>query len=129
MERVEDRSKALSYIGIEIAEALKYIPAPVDEALGNVDTFEVAEEPVEEVKEVKNEIVAAAAIAEEKEETVAPVVSYDDNYYNETRVEVKPSLWQRIKNSKVGRAIRYIMQIRIVIDYPALPEGRGEDNY
>jgi len=27
MERIEDRSKALSYIGIEIAEALKYIPA------------------------------------------------------------------------------------------------------
>ena len=31
MERIEDRSKALSYIGIEIAEALKYIPAPAEE--------------------------------------------------------------------------------------------------
>ena len=31
MERIEDRSKALSYIGIEIAEALKGIPAPVEE--------------------------------------------------------------------------------------------------
>ena len=31
MERIEDRSKALSYIGIEIAEALKYIPAPAVE--------------------------------------------------------------------------------------------------
>ena len=31
MERIEDRSKALSYIGIEIAEALKGIPAPVDD--------------------------------------------------------------------------------------------------
>ena len=29
MERIEDKSKALSYIGIEIAEALKYIPTPV----------------------------------------------------------------------------------------------------
>ena len=29
MERVEDRSKALSYIGIEIADALKLIPTPV----------------------------------------------------------------------------------------------------
>ena len=29
MERIEDRSKALSYIGIEIAESLKYIPTPV----------------------------------------------------------------------------------------------------
>ena len=30
MERIEDRSKALSYIGIEVADALKVIPAPVD---------------------------------------------------------------------------------------------------
>jgi len=28
MERIEDRSKALSYIGLEVAEALKEIPAP-----------------------------------------------------------------------------------------------------
>ena len=33
MERIEDKSKALSYIGIEIAEALKYIPAPAEELL------------------------------------------------------------------------------------------------
>lgn len=32
MERIEDRSKALSYIGIEIAEALKQIPIPVNYA-------------------------------------------------------------------------------------------------
>ena len=31
MERIEDRSKALSYIGIEIADALKSIPTPVEE--------------------------------------------------------------------------------------------------
>ena len=30
MERIEDRSKALSYIGIEVADALKSIPTPVD---------------------------------------------------------------------------------------------------
>ena len=30
MERIEDRSKALSYIGIEVADALKTIPAPVE---------------------------------------------------------------------------------------------------
>ena len=30
MERIEDKSKALSYIGIEIAEALKQIPIPVN---------------------------------------------------------------------------------------------------
>ena len=42
MERIEDKSKALSYIGIEIAEALKYIPAPIDEVA------EFVEEKVEE---------------------------------------------------------------------------------
>ena len=30
MERIEDRSKALSYIGIEVADALKGIPAPIE---------------------------------------------------------------------------------------------------
>ena len=41
MERIEDRSKALSYIGIEIADSLKAIPVPVEE------TTEVIEETVE----------------------------------------------------------------------------------
>jgi predicted AAA+ superfamily ATPase len=31
------------------------------------------------------------------------------------------------KNSKFVKSLRYIMQIRITIDYPALPEGRGEE--
>ena len=50
MERIEDRSKALSYIGIEIADALKEIPAPA----GN-SVEEVIEEakPVEKVKKAK----------------------------------------------------------------------------
>ena len=30
MERIEDRSKALSFIGIEIADALKGIPTPIE---------------------------------------------------------------------------------------------------
>lgn len=46
----------------------------------------------------------------------------------ETRFDVKPSLWQRVKNSKFVRTIRYIMKIRVVLDLPALPEGRGENN-
>ena len=31
MERIEDKSKALSYIGIEVADALKLIPAPQED--------------------------------------------------------------------------------------------------
>ncbi len=94
MERIEDKSKALSYIGIEIAEALKVIPTPV-----------------EEPEETMIENIATAE---------------EENYIKETTIEVKPSLWQRIKNSKIGRAISYIMRARIVIEVPALPEGRGE---
>ena len=135
MERIEDRSKALSYIGIEIAEALKYIPAPIEE-------FEVSKEtaPVssilEEIK-VEKENEVAKAVAEEKVEAkpvnavlsnvVSPEATEDELYFEETRFEEKPSLWNRIKNSKFVRAIKYIMQIKVVLDYPALPEGRGEN--
>ena len=99
MERIEDRSKALSYIGIEIADALKLIPTPVEE---------IAEEPV---------------VEEIKEEVAAPV---QDTYTEETTFEVKPTLWQRIKQSKIGRAIRYAFKIRIVLDIPALPEAKKD---
>ena len=105
MERIEDRSKALSYIGIEIADALKLIPAP-EETLEPI----VEEDIVESVQEEAN------TIQEENKQ-----------YFEQTRIEVKPSLWQRIKNSKVVKAIKYIMKIKVVIEVPnALPEGRGE---
>ena len=99
MERIEDRSKALSYIGIEIADALKSIPTPVEE--------------------VQEQIVEEQQIAVQEEQ---------QQYVQETTFEAKPSLWQRFKNSKFVRAIKAITKIRIVIDYDALPEGRGENN-
>ena len=95
MERIEDKSKALSYIGIEIADALKLIPTPQEDVM---EAQEVVEEPVVE----------------------------NNKYIEETRFEVKPSLWQRIKESKVGRAIRYIFKVRVVLEVPALPEAREE---
>ena len=102
MERIEDRSKALSYIGIEIADALKSIPTPVEEVQ---EEQQVVEEP----------------------EQVA--VQEQQQYAEETTFEAKPSLWQRFKNSKFVRAIKAITRIRIVLDYSdALPEGRGENN-
>ncbi len=94
MERIEDKSKALSYIGIEVAEALKGIPQPIEEVVENVTA----------VQEVK------------------------DEYIEQTRFEVKPSLWQRFKNTKIIRAIRYVMKIKVVLEIPALPEGRGENS-
>ena len=104
MERIEDRSKALSYIGIEVADALKSIPTPI-------------EEPV-----VQN-------VVEEQPQEVAVQEAQQQEYVQETTFEAKPSLWQRIKNSKFVRAIKAITRIRIVLDYSdALPEGRGENN-
>ena len=95
MERIEDRSKALSYIGIEVADALKGIPAPLEEVEENIDTPEEVEER---------------------------------QYQEATTFEVKPSLWQRIKNSKIGRAITYILKAKVVLELPALPEGKGEQH-
>ena len=106
MERIEDRSKALSYIGIEVADALKLIPTPEEPIIEEIQEQEEA--PIQ----VQNNVVEEKA---EKE------------YLEQTRVEIKPSLWQLIKNSKVVRAISYAMKIKIVLQKPAaLPEGRGE---
>lgn len=114
MERIEDRSKALSYIGIEVADALKVIPTPLD--------YE-AEELVTTQKVELNASVNESNVLE----NTAPAGQEEQNkFIAETRMEVKPSLWQRIKNSKVGRAVSYVFKIRIVIDTPALPEGRGK---
>lgn len=120
MERIEDRSKALSYIGIEVADALKTIPTPVEEP--------VKVEQVEEQQEVDTQ--KAKNIQTVKEvENIQEEQQAQEQYVQETTFEKKPSLWQRIKNSKVVRAIRYISKIRIVVQYPeALPEGRGENS-
>lgn len=134
MERIEDKSKALSYIGIEIAEALKYIPAPVDEVMGGIED-DVTEENIvanailEPAKDVTNVETATTNVGVENVTEVAAEASTPelDAYFEETRFETKPSLWQRFKNSKFVRTIRFIMSIRVVLDYPALPEGN--DNY
>lgn len=100
MERIEDRSKALSFIGIEIADALKEIPKPVE--------MEVQEEQenVQNAEEIEQKIQAY-------EETIA--------------VSKKETLWEKIKNSKIAKTISYVFKIRIKIELPnALPEGRGE---
>lgn len=89
MERIEDRSKALSYIGIEIAESLKEIPTPV-------------ENKEDEQQDIEQE-----------------------QYLEETRIEVKPSIWQKFKNTKLIRAIRCLMKAKIVLEIPALPEATG----
>ena len=131
MERTEDRSKALSYIGIEIAEALKTIPKPAD----------VIEETITET-ESTNENIIEEIVSEREEATLetgtgAENITTENNteeqelleYQESVLFDKKPTLWQKIKNSKLGRAISYVMKIRIriKIELPnALPEGRGE---
>ncbi|MGN1303211.1 MAG: hypothetical protein ACI4VO_06275, partial [Clostridia bacterium] len=104
---IEDRSKALSYIGIEVADALKNIPTPIEEPA-----------KVEKIEEKQEEKVIQEQVQEQAQQ----------QYIEETTFEAKPSLWEKIKNSKVVRAIRYAMKIRVVLQYPALPEGRGENS-
>ena len=162
MERIEDKSKALSYIGIEIADALKYIPAPVEEVSSEpvqekVEKVEVkpqevktpsvkatpvqAKAPAAEVKVSKSgsNIAAATVVKPQAETKVNPILAQakqqkdddqilNDMYMQETRFDVKPSLWQRFINCKIIRTIRYVMKIRVVLEFPALPEGRGESN-
>ena len=149
MERLEDSSKALSYIGIEVADALKLIPAPeeqleavaeqnaIDEMAKEAETTErviAAKEKVSNEKEVE-------LIKEEKEESLETLIdetlSETENtieqeqaqYAKETTFEVKPSLWQRFKNSKFVKAATYVFRIKVRIELPsnALPEGRGEN--
>ena len=103
IERLEDRSKALSYIGIEVADALKSIPAPEKENIVEIEP--------------------------DVSENVDPIIVETQNYIEETTFELKPSIWQKIKNSKLVRAIKYVTKIRIRVEFPenALPEGRGEN--
>ena len=134
MERIEDKSKALSYIGIEIAEALKYIPTPIDEVVDGIveevkeeKAAPVAQAILEPAKEVATVETTAAAETTKVEEVVGGEMASNEEmeaYFEETRFETKPSLWQRIKNSKFVRTIKFVMSIRVVLDYVALPEGR-----
>ena len=110
MERIEDRSKALSYIGIEIADALKEIPVPQEK---------MEQIALEDAKNIENS----------EQQNNEYIEEYEDNqYYEDTRFDVKPSLWERIKNMKIIKTIRYLMKIKVVLELPALPEGKVEQH-
>ena len=121
MERIEDRSKALSYIGIEVADALIVIPAPVEEA--PVELIE--EESIVIPKPVKNPrartkakaapaptpVNVAAATTKKKAKVSTPILQMEEEeeeiaeelsaYTAATTFERKPSLMERIRNSKL----------------------------
>jgi len=127
MERTEDRSKALSFIGIEVAEALKTIPKPA----------EMVEETVNENAVTEEIVVNEEEIILEEPHVEEPVTAIEENaeeqelidYQESVLFDKKQSLWQKFKNSKLARAVSYVFKIRvrIKIELPnALPEGRGE---
>lgn len=141
MERLEDSSKALSFIGIEISDALKLIPAP-EARTENIEEEVIQENNVQEVqdvqekrKKVKNKVKANVQTIEENE-NVQNATQNDvqeqelEEYKEQTIFKTKTSFWQKIKNSKIFRAATYVFRIRIRIELPsnALPEGRGEEN-
>ena len=133
MERLEDSSKALSYIGIEIADALKLIPAPEEQleavaAQNAVDEKAKSTELAVEKEEIKEETLEELVNETLEEENVAMAME-QQQYEQDTTFEVKPSLWQRFKNSKIVRAATFLFKIKVRIELPsnALPEGRGEN--
>lgn len=139
MERLEDSSKALSFIGIEVSDALKLIPTP-EERIEEIEAEEIKEEVIETKAKAK-----AKSRKSRKKENIQNIVEnevetaqenetndteeLEQQYKEETTFETKTSLWQKIKNSKIFRAATYVFRIRIRIELPsnALPEGRGEE--
>ena len=113
MERVEDKSKALSYIGIEVADALKLIPVPVETTNTSMQTN----------NSTQNTSVVVNTL-DQSEQSQAY-----QNYYSETRQEVRESFWNKIKNSKIVRAFKYAFRIRITLSLPeGLPSGNNNNN-
>ena len=128
MERLEDSSKALSFIGIEISDALKLIPKPENKVeqikQENQETEEIA---MVKAKKNKKEKLNTQIIENLPEQSLENEMQ---QYQEQTTFTAKPSLWQKIKNSKLVRAATFIFRIRIRIEIPAnsLPEGRGDNN-
>ena len=92
MERIEDRSKALSYIGIEIADALKLIPAPQEDVVEEVVETPVQENVVQtatETKKSRKELKAEAKALAKAQKEQQKVKQAQDKYMEETRIEVK----------------------------------------
>lgn len=144
MERLEDSSKALSYIGIEVADALKLIPVPeeqleavaaqnaIDEKAKKtelaIEKEEVEETTLEELVNETLEEVTKNQTVQTVQENTDTAIAEQQQYEQETTFEAKPTLWQRFKRSKIVRAATYVFRIKVRIELPsnALPEGRGE---
>ncbi len=151
MERVEDRSKALSYIGIEIADALKLIPTPVEDVqkveemvkleAENKVVKPVTQKVAEPVQPIQSNTVISDSVMKQNvqpiqqlNKVVEPQIQ-TSTIHNQTQMQekipkkAKSSLWNKIKNSKLVRTIKYALKIKVVLQLPdALPEGNTDNN-
>lgn len=106
MERIEDRSKALSYIGIEVADALKVIPKPIE--------MEIEEKPVTETKPEKELEIKELEIKETKP-TKEIKIPKELKVGKETKISKEPKLVKENKQVKesVPDEIEEIPEIEI----------------
>ena len=152
MERVEDRSKALSYIGIEIADALKLIPTPVEdvqkveEIIKQDETNKVqntvnkeaeVQSTVQNVQTLQSDTVISDNVMRQNKVSVNQASNVNANVQVNNPVQIKEekpkkaksSLWNKIKNSKLVRTIKYALKIKVVLQLPeALPEPDSNNN-
>ena len=152
MERVEDRSKALSYIGIEIADALKLIPTPVEdvqkvEEIIKQDATNKVQDTVHKEAKVQNTVqnpqpiqsdtVISDNVMRQNKVSVNQASNVNANVQINNPVQIKEekpkkaksSLWNKIKNSKLVRTIKYALKIKVVLQLPeALPESDSNNN-
>ena len=152
MERVEDRSKALSYIGIEIADALKLIPTPVEDVQKVEDIIKQDEtnkvqntvhkeakvqSAVQNVQPLQSDTVISDNVMRQNKVSVNQASNVNANVQVNNPVQIKEekpkkaksSLWNKIKNSKLVRTIKYALKIKVVLQLPeALPEPDSNNN-
>ena len=152
MERVEDRSKALSYIGIEIADALKLIPTPVEDVQkveemvkqeesskvqNTVNKEAKVQSTVQNVQTLQSDTVISDNVMRQNKVSVNEASNVNVNVQLNNPVQIKEekpkkaksSLWNKIKNSKLVRTIKYALKIKVVLQLPeALPEPDSNNN-
>ena len=152
MERVEDRSKALSYIGIEIADALKLIPTPVEDVQkveemvkqeesskvqNTVNKEAKVQSTVQNVQTLQSDTVISDNVMRQNKVSVNQASNVNANVQVNNPVQIKEekpkkaksSLWNKIKNSKLVRTIKYALKIKVVLQLPeALPEPDSNNN-
>lgn len=95
MERVEDRSKALSFIGIEIAEALKKIPSPNKYSVIKIEKENINNAVKEELQE--NVVVKVDTNEEKQDQDKEEKVININEKKDEDKVESENNLVEEIE--------------------------------